>query len=283
MLETVQPSTRSARRDARTRRATARRLAVRATRLTPPTPTPYLRRMPSAVIFDVDGTLVDTVDLHAAAWQEALRDFGYDVPLEDVRAQIGKGGDQLMPVFVPAPDLEKNGEALEQHRSALYEQHYLPRAQAFPGVRDLFEQLRDAGLRIAVASSANEDELGHYLRLANADELVPVRTARQDAEKSKPHPDIFAAALERLGLGPDEVVVVGDSPWDAEAAGKLGLATVGLRCGGFSDERLREAGVRWLYDDPAHLARDFERSPLAPARDDARPRPADDARTSPSH
>jgi HAD superfamily hydrolase (TIGR01509 family) len=219
--------------------------------------------MPVAVIFDVDGTLTDTVDLHAGAWQEALRDFGFDVPYDDIRSQIGKGGDQLLPVFVPPDALREQGTALEEHRSRLYKERYLPRAKGLPGARALIERLRSAGVEVAVASSAHADELGRYLRLAGVDDLVPTRAASEDAARSKPHPDIFEAALAKLGRGPEDVLVVGDSPYDAEAAAKAGMETIAVRSGGFPDESLKAAGARWIYEGLEALARDFERSPLS--------------------
>jgi phosphoglycolate phosphatase-like HAD superfamily hydrolase len=219
--------------------------------------------MPAAVIFDIDGTLVDSVDLHARAWQRALQQFGYDVPLPDVRAQIGKGGDQLLPVFVPAGDLERRGPDIEACRGELFKAEYLPRVRAFPAVRALFERILSAGQSIALASSAKQDEVRIYRRLADIDDLVTAQATGDDVERSKPHPDIFDVALERLGdPRPDDVIAVGDSPYDAEAAGKLGLATVGLLCGGFDAARLRAAGCVALYDDPADLLASYAASPL---------------------
>ncbi len=210
--------------------------------------------MSEAVIFDVDGTLVDTVDLHAKAWQEAFRDFGHEVGFQEVRSQIGKGGDQLMPVFLSRDELEQKGEALEEHRGKILRERYLPRVTAFPQVRELFERLRRDGKRIALASSAKEDELEVYKKVARIEDLIQTETSSDDAEKSKPHPDIFEAAMKRLGdLRPEDVIVVGDAPYDAEAAGKAGLRTIGLLCGGFPEEELRKAGCIAIYKDPADL------------------------------
>src|SRR5689334_265425 len=220
--------------------------------------------MPSAVIFDVDGTLVDSVDLHAKAWQDAFRDYDHEIPLEDIRSQIGKGGDQLMPVFLRQKDIDAWGEGLERHRGAILKQRYLPLLKAFPAVRALFERIQADGLRIALASSAKEDELETYKKVADIEDLIQEQTSSDDAEKSKPHPDIFLAALKRLGdISPNDVVVVGDSPYDAEAAGKAGLRTIGLLCGGFLEQDLREAGCIAIYADPADLLSQYERSLLA--------------------
>ncbi|MBV9656177.1 MAG: HAD family hydrolase [Acetobacteraceae bacterium] len=220
--------------------------------------------MPKAVIFDVDGTLVDSVDLHARAWQDAFRDFGHDFPLADLRGQIGKGGDQLLPVFLSEAELEEKGKALERHRSALFKARYMDQVRGFPDVPALFERLRADGVRIALASSAKADELGHYKRVAGVDGLTDVETSSDDAEKSKPHPDIFEAALDKLGdVEPAEALVVGDSPYDAEAAGRAGIRTIGLLCGGFPEADLRRAGCIAIYADPAELLAQYGQSPLA--------------------
>ena len=215
------------------------------------------------VIFDIDGTLVDSVDLHARAWQEAFAHFGKDFPFERVRYQIGKGGDQLMPVFLSEEELGRFGEELEKYRGELYKREYLPRVKGFPRVRELFERVRADGKQIALASSAKGDELATYKELARIEDLVQEETSADDAEKSKPHPDIFHAALGRLdGLSPEEVIVVGDTPYDAEAAGKIPLRTVGLLCGGFPEAELRAAGCIAIFRDPADLLTHYEQSPL---------------------
>ncbi|HEX8720880.1 MAG TPA: HAD family hydrolase [Pyrinomonadaceae bacterium] len=225
--------------------------------------------MLKAVIFDIDGTLVDSVDLHARAWQEAFAHFGKHFDYERVRYQIGKGGDQLMPVFLSREELDEFGEELEEYRGDLFKREYMPRVKGFPGVRGLFERVRREGLRVALASSAKGDELKTYKKIADIEDLVEEETSSDDAERSKPHPDIFEAALERLGgVEPSEAVVVGDTPYDAEAAGKAGLRTVGLLCGGFPEEDLRAAGCVRVYRDAADLLARYDSSPLARASND---------------
>ena len=220
--------------------------------------------MLEAVIFDVDGTLIDSVDLHAKAWQDAFRDFGHDVEFQAIRDQIGKGGDQLMPVFLDADEIEAKGHDLEKHRGEILKQRYLPQIQAFPRVRELFQRLRDDGIRIVLASSAKAEELQVYKQVAGIEDLLDAETSSDDAEKSKPHPDIFLAALARLGaVDPARVIVVGDTPYDAEAAGKAGLRTLGVLCGGFPKAGLRQAGCFAIYADPADLLARYDRSPLA--------------------
>ncbi|MBV9927733.1 MAG: HAD family hydrolase [Acidobacteria bacterium] len=220
--------------------------------------------MIKAVIFDVDGTLVDSVDLHARAWQEAFAHFGKQFDFGSVRSQIGKGGDQLMPVFLSKEELEEFGEELEEYRGELFKREYLSQVKGFPKVRELFQRIKDEGLRLALASSAKGDELKAYKERARIEDLVEEETSSDDAEKSKPYPDIFEAALERLGdVRPSEAVVVGDTPYDAEAAGKAGLKTVGLLSGGFPEADLRAAGCIRIYRDPADLLAQYEDSPLA--------------------
>ncbi|WP_448203093.1 HAD family hydrolase [Azospirillum sp. sgz302134] len=210
-----------------------------------------------AVIFDVDGTLVDSVDLHAHAWVEAIRHFGYHADFDEVRVQIGKGGDQLMPVFVPAKDLERIQDEMDHFRHDLFARKYMPKVRGFRRVRGLFQHLHADGLRIALASSANGDELEHYKQAAEIEDLVDVETSSDDADRSKPYPDIFQAALDKLGLPAEEAVVVGDSPWDAKAAVRAGLPVLGVLCGGFPEQDLRRAGCMEIYRDPEDLQRRF--------------------------
>jgi len=214
-----------------------------------------------AVIFDVDGTLVDTVDLHAESWVATFRHFGHDIPFDRVRSQIGKGGDQLMPFFLPEDEVERRGKEMEGFRKKLYMGEMIGRARGFPGVADLFRRIHADGRRVILASSGKPDELEHYKGLLGIEGLVDAATSSEDAERSKPHPDIFQAALD--GLPPDQAIVVGDSPFDAEAAGKAALRTIGVLCGGFPEGDLRGAGCIALYRDPADLLARYDSSPLA--------------------
>lgn len=213
-----------------------------------------------AVIFDVDGTLVDSVDLHAKSWQEALEHFGHPVSFERVRAQIGKGGDQLMPVFLSKAELESQGPSLERYRGELFKKKYLGQVRAFPKVRDLFVQLLDDGWEIALASSAKRDEVEAYKEICDIGDLLDAQTSSDDAEKSKPHPDIFQAATARLNVSPKDCLVVGDSPYDAEAATQAGILAVGFLCGGFPPEDLTSAGFVKLYEGPADVVAHYEQS-----------------------
>lgn len=217
-----------------------------------------------AAIFDVDGTLVDSVDLHARAWQEAFAHFGHRVGFGEIRAQIGKGADQLMPVFLSKEELERRGKEIEAFRSDLWKREYLSRVRAFPRVRELFQEILRRKLRIALASSAKGDELDRYKQIAGIDDLIGTETSMDDAERSKPHPDIFRAALDRLGaVEKERTLVVGDTRWDAIAARRLGVRTIGLLCGGTAESDLREAGCVAIYRDPADLLTRLDGSPLA--------------------
>ena len=210
--------------------------------------------MPKAVIFDIDGTLVDSNEFHVRAWREVFLRHGKDVPLEAIRPQMGKGGDQLMPVFWPQADLARFGDEMQEERVRLFIEKYLPRVRAFPGVRELFERLRADGVRIALASSARKPELEHHLRTLGVRDLVEGVTSADDADHSKPCPDILQAALGRLpGVAARDVVVVGDSPYDGQAAARAGMKFVGVLTGGFTEEELRKAGAIAVYRELAEL------------------------------
>ncbi len=216
--------------------------------------------MIKALIFDVDGTLINSVDAHARAWCDAFEEFGYEIKFLRMRHQIGKGGDQLMPVFLSETELKTIGKMLEKRRKEIFQQNYLPRLHAFPKVRELFEKAIDDGKRIALASSAAGEELTVYKKIANISDLIDEETSKDDAKKSKPYPDIFQAALKKLkNPAPDEVLIIGDTPYDAQAAGKAGMATIGVLAGGFPAEELTAAGCHAIYRDPADLLANYDR------------------------
>ena len=219
--------------------------------------------MPAAVLFDIDGTLVDSVDLHARAWQEAFARFGKQLPYDAIRSQIGKGGDQLVATFLDEAEAERFGEDLEEYRTGLFQRSYLPRAKPFPGARDLLARLKRGGALVGLASSCKRTELGYHLRMLGGASLVDAATTADDAERSKPHPDVFQACLERLDVEARDSVAVGDSPFDAEAAGRAGIATVGVLSGGFPERALRSAGCVAIYEGPADLLDHLASSPLA--------------------
>ena len=214
--------------------------------------------MIGAILFDVDGTLVDTNDLHAACWRDAFRHFNIDLPLQEIRDQIGKGGDNLIPTLLPETVVETHQQEIEDYRSQLFQRDYLPRAEPFPGVRDLLERLYADGVKIVLATSAKQAELDFHQNLIGCSDLIFAATSKDDVDRSKPCPDIFAAALDKVApLGTDEVLVVADSPWDIKAAAKAGLKAVAVRCGGFDEAWLKEAGAIAVHDGPRALLADY--------------------------
>ena len=219
--------------------------------------------MPQAAIFDVDGTLLDSVDLHALAWHEAMVKFGHDVSFEKVRSQIGKGGDKLIPVFLSAGEQRDHGKEMEEWRGNRFKSEYLPLVRPFSAVPDLLRRVKDAGVRIAVASSAKKDELDRYLDISGIGDLVDVTTSSNDVKETKPAPDIFVVTLSKLGVEGGDAVAIGDTPYDGEAAGKAGIRTIGVLCGGFTESSLRQAGCVQVYPGPAALLACFEDSLLA--------------------
>lgn len=219
--------------------------------------------MIKVVIFDIDGTLVDSVDLHAQAWQETFRHFGREVDFMTIRHQIGKGADQLLPVFFTEAELAQKGKEMEEYRSDLFKRNYLAHVRPFPNVRELFQRILADNRRILLASSAAQEEVESYKKIAGIEDLIEEETSSDDAEHSKPHPDIFAAALKKAGNpSPAETLVIGDTPYDTQAAAKIDLAMIGLLSGGFAEDELRGAGCIAIYRDPADLLAHYSHSPL---------------------
>jgi HAD superfamily hydrolase (TIGR01509 family) len=216
------------------------------------------------VILDVDGTLVDSNDAHARAWVEALAAHSIQVPFEKVRPLIGMGGDKLLPEAASIEEDSPLGKKISEHRSEIFKSKFLPHLKPFPGVRQLLERMRADDLKLVVASSAKSDELKQLLEIAGAFDLIEEKTSSSDAENSKPDPDIVRAALEESGFSHDEVVMIGDTPYDIEAAKKAGIDTIALRGGGWDDKAL--AGAIAIYDDTADLLARYDLSPLAERR-----------------
>jgi HAD superfamily hydrolase (TIGR01549 family) len=212
-----------------------------------------------AAIFDVDGTLIDSVDFHAIAWVEAFAEFGVTTAFDKVRRQIGKGGDNLLPVFLSRKQIHEFGEDLETFRSGHFKRKYLDYLRPFAGVRPLFERLIRSGIKIALASSAKPDELQVYKKIAEIDDLLDAETPSDDVKDSKPDPDIFHAAVQQLhGIAKNKIVVFGDTPYDAEAAAKAGLPSIGVLRGGFPASSLTKGGCSAVYRSPSNILINYE-------------------------
>jgi len=212
-----------------------------------------------AFIFDIDGTLVDSNELHVDSWDRAFRKFGKQFPREALRAQIGKGSDQYLPEFLTEKEIAAFGKDLDEYRSELFRKEYLPSAMPFPRVRDLFQRIRDDDKRIVLASSGKEADTEYYVKLLKIDDFIEDYTSADDADRSKPAPDIFSAALDKLKVEPPEAITIGDTRFDVEAAAKAALKTIGVTCGGTAESVLRQAGAIAVFRDPAHLLAEYDR------------------------
>ena len=218
------------------------------------------------VLFDVDGTLVDSNDLHIEAWREAFAHYGIGLTYDRVHAQIGKGGDQLIPVFLTQEQNEKFGADLDKLRGEIFTRDYLPQARPFPKVRALCERLHADGVQIALATSAKALELETHLENLGIAHLIAGATSADDAERSKPCPDIFEAALAQLDdVRPHDALVVGDTPYDAIAAARAGMATIAVASGGFSEDALTRAGALGVFVDVADLLERYDDWAKVPA------------------
>jgi HAD superfamily hydrolase (TIGR01549 family) len=208
------------------------------------------------MIFDVDGTLIDSNRAHASAWSDTMTEFGFPGTVDEVRPLIGMGGDKLLGKLT---DLDPHGERAKEllaWRLRRFQEVYLPWIRPFPGVRELFQRLRDDGVRRGIASSGKRDELLPLLAVAGVDDLVDEIVSSDDAHSSKPDSDILLVALHRLGCSAENVRVVGDTPFDVEAATRAKIAIVAVRCGGWDDRNL--AGAEIVLDDPAALLAHYD-------------------------
>ncbi|WP_433053661.1 HAD family hydrolase [Dactylosporangium sp. CS-033363] len=206
----------------------------------------------TGVLFDVDGTLVDSVYLHAVAWWQALRQHDHDVPMARIHRAIGMGSDKILDELLgPGRDASADSEIRAAH-SALYAPHW-PALRPLPGARKLLDACADRGLKVVLATSASRPELDALLRCLDADASLTAVTSADDASQSKPAPDILEVALSRSGLSADEAVFVGDSVWDVHAAGKLAIPCLGLTSGGLCAAELLDHGAAGIYADPQDL------------------------------
>jgi HAD superfamily hydrolase (TIGR01509 family) len=214
-----------------------------------------------AILFDVDGTLVDSNDAHARAWVEAFAEFAVTVEYAHVRRSIGMGGDKLMPEVSRLREDTPKGKAISERRREIFTEKYLPRIKAFPGARELVAALKARGPTLVAASSAKKSELKALLAIAGADVLLDAATSSDDAEESKPDPDIVHAALQQARARAEDAVMIGDTPYDVEAATRAGVRAIAFRCGGWGDADLE--GAVAIYDGPADLLARLDQAPLA--------------------
>jgi len=214
------------------------------------------------VLFDVDGTLIDSSYLHTVAWWHAFNEKGYDVPMHRIHRLIGMGTEQLVDELLPADRDRSEDDAIGKAHGTLFSVHWAG-LKPTRGAAELLRRCADEGLVVVLASSSNATEVAAMREVLGSDEILTAVTTATDADESKPAPDIFAAALEAGGLRPENAIVVGDARWDVVSARKLGLDTVCLGSGGISDAELREAGAVAVYADPQDLLEDFGNSPLA--------------------
>ena len=215
---------------------------------------------PTAVLFDVDGTLIDSNDAHARAWVMAFSEHGLAVDFGDARRCIGMGGDKLMPEVSGVEADSATGAIIAKRRGEIFAERFLPHLEPFRDAGRLVAELKARGHTIVAASSAKRDELQPLLAVAGAEALMDATTSSDDAANSKPDPDIIQAALKRARASPGDAMMIGDTPYDVEASCRAGVAIIGFRCGGWSDDDL--AGAVAIYDGPWHLLAALQDSPL---------------------
>jgi HAD superfamily hydrolase (TIGR01509 family) len=210
------------------------------------------------VIFDIDGTLVDSNDAHAKSWVDTFAEAGYDVPFDAVRPLIGMGADKLLPKTIGIKHDTAEAKKLIKRRSEIFRERYLPQLRPLEGSRDLVLRVRSNGLKAIVATSAKDEELKGLLKAAQVEDLMQERATASDAKRSKPDPDIVQAAIEESDTDAESLVMIGDTPYDIEAATKARVRPIAFRSGGWTDEALK--GAVEIYDGPADLLAHYDSS-----------------------
>lgn len=213
------------------------------------------------VLFDVDGTLIDSSYIHTVAWWGAFRQYGHDVPMAAIHRLVGMGGARLVDHLLPSGRDRDEDEDIMASHGALYASHW-PSLRALDGAKDLLGQCHAGGVAVALASSARQRDLEVMRSILDADAFIDAATSANDAKESKPAPDILEAALEAVGVDAADAVYVGDAVWDMKAAGALGIPAVGLTCGGIHADELRAAGAVEVYDGPRHLLQNLGASAI---------------------
>jgi HAD superfamily hydrolase (TIGR01509 family) len=213
-----------------------------------------------AVLLDIDGTLIDSNDAHANAWVDVGREFGYDINYDHVRWLIGMGGDKVLPAVTGLREETEEGERILSRRGEIFREQYLPQLKPFEGTRELLQQISDEGVKLVVATSASEEDLQGLLKQAGIEDLIDKAANSDDAEESKPAPDIVEAAMKRGKVDVGEAIMIGDTPYDIGAATNAGIPIIAFRSGGWEPEELR--GALAIYDGPADLLTRYSSSPL---------------------
>jgi HAD superfamily hydrolase (TIGR01509 family) len=213
-------------------------------------------------ILDIDGTLVDTNYQHALAWYRAFRRNGVVLPVWRIHRHIGMGGDQLLPALTDETFEREHGEEVRDAEKQLYMQ-MIEEVEPMRDARELIGDLKARGHKALLASSAKQDEVEHYLDLLDARSLADGWTSSADVESTKPEPDLVHSALEKAGADAGDAVMVGDTPFDVEAARRAGVATLAVLTGGFSEAELRDAGASDVFESVAELRDRLDETPLA--------------------
>lgn len=217
-------------------------------------------KQPKAVILDIDGTLLRSNDAHAQAFADAAEELGHDADFERIRRLIGKGADKMIPEAFGFRSDSAEGEQLSDRKGEIFRQRFLPTLEPTRGARALLHRLRDDGLKLVVATSAKAEDLDGLLEQAGVADLIQDATSSGEVEHSKPDPDVVEAALEDAGYPAEQVVMIGDTPYDVEAASRAGVRIIAVRSGGWNDPDLK--GAVAVYDDPADILEHFDASVL---------------------
>jgi HAD superfamily hydrolase (TIGR01509 family) len=213
------------------------------------------------VIFDIDGTLVASNEAHARSWVDTLHEAGYDVPFDVIWPMIGMGGDKVLPSATGIETDSDIGEKLTKRRWEIFQRDYLPHLKPTPGARDLVQKLKDDQFKLIIATSAAGNELQSLLEAANVADLFELKTSSSDAKESKPDPDIVQAAVRKSRLNPENLIMLGDTPYDVQASIGAHVNLVGLLCGGWSELEL--SGATAIYENPADVLKWYDISPFS--------------------
>jgi HAD superfamily hydrolase (TIGR01509 family) len=215
----------------------------------------------AVAILDIDGTLVDTNYHHTVAWYRAFRQNGIVLPLWRIHRHMGMGGDQLVAELTDDATEEEKGDEIRDAEKVLY-MAFIEEVEPMEGSRELIEDLKERGHTVVLASSAKDSEVDHYLDQLGARDLADDWTTSADVEQTKPQPDLVQAAIDKAGADSSDAVMIGDTPWDIEAAKRAGVETLTVLTGGFSRAELEEAGAAAVYESVAELRHRLGETPL---------------------